>query len=56
MPRRVPSLDKLERITGFRPAIPLVEIVDQVIAHSQKRKEAGLMSAPDRVAASAASD
>ena len=56
MPRRVPSLDKLEKLTGFRPAIPLVEIVDRVIAHAQKRKEAGLMSAPDRVAASAASD
>jgi UDP-glucose 4-epimerase len=56
MPRRVPSLTKLEKLTGFRPAIPLVEIVDRVIAHSQKRKEAALMSAPDRVAASAASD
>jgi UDP-glucose 4-epimerase len=56
MPRRVPSLAKLEKLTGFRPAIPLVEIVDRVIAHSQKRKDAGLMSAPDRVAASAASD
>jgi UDP-glucose 4-epimerase len=56
MPRRVPSLAKLEKLTGFRPAIPLVEIVDRVIAHSQKRKEAGLMAAPDRVAASAASD
>ncbi|HWO37990.1 MAG TPA: hypothetical protein VNO32_55155, partial [Candidatus Acidoferrum sp.] len=56
MPRRVPSLTKLEKLTGFRPAIPLVEIVDRVIAHSQKRKEAGLMSAPERVAARAASD
>ena len=56
MPRRVPSLAKLEKLTGFRPAIPLVEIVDRVIAHSQKRKEAGLMPAADRVAASAASD
>jgi UDP-glucose 4-epimerase len=56
MPRRVPSLTKLEKLTGFRPAIPLVEIVDRVIAHSQKRQEAALMSAPDRVAASAASD
>ncbi len=56
MPRRVPSLNKLEKLTGFRPAIPLVEIVDRVIAHSQKRKEAGLMSAPERVAARAASD
>ena len=56
MPRRVPSLDKLEKLTGFRPAIPLVEIVDRVIAHSQKRKEAGLLSGPERVAARAASD
>jgi UDP-glucose 4-epimerase len=56
MPRRVPSLNKLEKLTGFRPAIPLVEIVDRVIAHSQKRREHGLMSAPDRVAARAASD
>jgi UDP-glucose 4-epimerase len=56
MPRRVPSLNKLEKLTGFRPAIPLVEIVDRVIAHSQKRKEAGLMSAPERVGARAASD
>jgi UDP-glucose 4-epimerase len=56
MPRRVPSLNKLEKLTGFRPAIPLVEIVDRVIAHSQKRKEGGLMSAPERVAARAASD
>jgi UDP-glucose 4-epimerase len=56
MPRRVPSLAKLEKLTGFRPAIPLVEIVDRVIAHSQQRKEAGLMPAADRVAASAASD
>jgi UDP-glucose 4-epimerase len=56
MPRRVPSLSKLEKLTGFRPAIPLVEIVDRVIAHSQKRQEAGLLSAPDRMAARAASD
>jgi UDP-glucose 4-epimerase len=56
MPRRIPSLDKLERITGFRPAIPLVEIVDRVIAHSQKRKDASLASVPDRVVARAASD
>lgn len=56
MPRRVPSLNKLEKLTGFRPAIPLAEIVDRVIAHSQERKESGLMSAPDRVEARAASD
>jgi UDP-glucose 4-epimerase len=56
MPRRVPSLDKLERITGFRPAIPLVEIVDQVIVHCQRRKNASLASVPDQVVARAASD
>jgi len=56
MPRRVPSLDKLEQLTGFRPAIPLVEIVDRVIAHSQKRQDASLLSVPDRVVARAASD
>jgi len=39
MPRRVPSLEKLERLTGFRPAIPLTDIVDRVIDHFQKKKE-----------------
>jgi UDP-glucose 4-epimerase len=56
MPRRVPSLDKLELLTGFRPAIPLVEIVDRVITHCQQRKDASLASVPDRVVARAASD
>jgi UDP-glucose 4-epimerase len=56
MPRRVPSLDKLERITGFRPAIPLVEIVDRVIAHCQRRKHASPASVPDQAVARAASD
>ena len=56
MPRRVPSLEKLEQLTGFRPGIPLVEIVDRVIAHCQKRKDASLASVPHRVAAQTASD
>jgi UDP-glucose 4-epimerase len=56
MPRRVPSLEKLEQLTGFRPAIPLVEIVDRVIVHCRKRKEASLAPAPDGLAAQAASD
>ena len=30
MPRRVPSLEKLERLTAFRPAIQLLEIIDRV--------------------------
>jgi UDP-glucose 4-epimerase len=56
MPRRVPSLEKLESLTGFRPATPLVEIVDRVIAHCKKRTDARLASVPDRLAAQAASD
>src|SRR5580698_5763502 len=40
MPRRVPALGKLERLTGFRPTTPLVEIVDRVIAHFQEKKNA----------------
>lgn len=31
MPRRVPCVDKLGLLTGFRPSIPLSEIVDHVI-------------------------
>jgi UDP-glucose 4-epimerase len=56
MPRRVPSLEKLESLTGFRPATPLVEIVDRVIAHCKKRTDATHASVPDRLAAQAASD
>src|SRR5271154_471028 len=33
MQRRVPALEKLQRLTGFRPATPLTEIVDRVVAH-----------------------
>ena len=42
MPRRVPSLEKLEQLTGFRPATPLAEIVDCVAAHFQRNVEAAL--------------
>jgi UDP-glucose 4-epimerase len=56
MPRRVPALEKLEQLTGFRPATPLVEIVDRVIAHCRTRQAASLASAPDRLAAGTASD
>ena len=53
MPRRVPSLEKLERLTGFRPATPLSEIVDRVVAHFQKKAEpASAVSAMSAVAAS----
>jgi UDP-glucose 4-epimerase len=56
MPRRVPSLEKLEQLTGFRPATPLVEVVDRVIAHCRTRQAASLASAPDRLAARTAFD
>ncbi len=56
MPRRVPSLEKLEKLTGFRPGIPLVEIVDRVIAYHQEEKDKTVVSPASRVAAQAASD
>jgi len=57
MQRRIPSLEKLESLTGFRPATALVEIVDRVIAHCRKRNAARLIPAKDELAAAqAASD
>src|SRR5271156_6552154 len=41
MPRRVPALEKLEKLTSFRPSIPLNDIVDGVIAYFRDRQEAG---------------
>ncbi|MFZ0415526.1 MAG: GDP-mannose 4,6-dehydratase [Candidatus Acidiferrales bacterium] len=38
MLRRVPSLEKLERITGFRPRTSLNAIVDRVIAHFREKE------------------
>ena len=43
MPRRVPALGKLEGLTGFRPAIPLDEIVDRVVAYYRQKQEAGMV-------------
>jgi UDP-glucose 4-epimerase len=45
MMRRVPCVDKLHAITGFRPQTPLDEIIDRVAAHMREKK-----SAPARVA------
>jgi len=42
--RRVPSLEKLEDLTGFRPRKTLPEIIDRVIAHFGKKRE--LVGAP----------
>ena len=39
MQRRVPALEKLERLTGFRPTTKLTEIVDRVVAHFMGRKD-----------------
>ena len=44
MVRRVPSLEKLERLTGFRPGTPLTAIVDDVIADACQRRKS--LSAP----------
>ena len=40
MMRRVPCVDKLHAITGFRPQTPLDEIIDRVASH-MKEKQAG---------------
>lgn len=38
MPRRVPALGKLQKLTGFLPAIPLNDVVDGVINYFQSKK------------------
>jgi UDP-glucose 4-epimerase len=38
MLRRVPSLEKLKRLTGFSPRTPLPEIVDRVISHFEEKR------------------
>src|SRR5579863_133617 len=38
MLRRVPCLDKLERLTGFRPKTALPEIIDRVVAYCGRKK------------------
>jgi UDP-glucose 4-epimerase len=48
MMRRVPCVDKLHSLTGFRPATPLTEIIDRVTAYFRTQTE--LRSRP-RVAA-----
>ncbi|HWB31157.1 MAG TPA: NAD-dependent epimerase/dehydratase family protein [Vicinamibacterales bacterium] len=35
MPRRVPSLDKIQRAVGYRPTVGLDEILTRVIAHER---------------------
>ena len=39
MMRRVPNVDKLQALTGFRPQTPLTEIIDRVTAYFQSKSE-----------------
>jgi nucleoside-diphosphate-sugar epimerase len=39
MMRRVPSVEKLQSLTGFRPQTPLTEIIDRVAAYFQQQRE-----------------
>lgn len=55
MIRRVPALEKLQKLTGFRPRTPLTEIVDRVVAHFQKRPEVGAAPADGRISSATAS-
>jgi UDP-glucose 4-epimerase len=46
MMRRVPSVDKLHAITGFRPGTTLDEIIDRVAAFFRDRAAGGNTAAP----------
>jgi nucleoside-diphosphate-sugar epimerase len=37
--RRVPNVDKLHRLTGFRPQTPLNEIVDRVTTFFREKNQ-----------------
>ena len=50
MPRRVPCLDKLVKLTGFRPATPLTKIIDRVIEHEDGEAHGGKSDAHRRSA------
>ncbi|HJZ62787.1 MAG TPA: GDP-mannose 4,6-dehydratase [Candidatus Acidoferrum sp.] len=39
MMRRVPCVDKLELLTGFRPQTPLNEIIDRVMSYMKEKQE-----------------
>jgi UDP-glucose 4-epimerase len=54
MPRRVPALEKLQRITGFRPTTPLTEIVDRVVDYFQRRNERDFSGAGEVVGSAGA--
>jgi len=54
MMRRVPSIDKLRRLTGYRPQITLNEIIDRVTAYFQQKSEAAPAPAQRAVTSSVA--
>jgi len=41
MLRRVPDLSKLERVTGFRPRIPLARMIEGVVEDRRARLASG---------------
>ena len=47
--RRVPSLDKLRQLTGFRPTVKMPEVIDRVAAYQSRKRE--FVGAPLREAA-----
>lgn len=51
MQRRVPSVEKLERLTGFRPATALEEIIDRVVDYFRGQHEGEILGASDAVRA-----
>jgi UDP-glucose 4-epimerase len=54
MPRRVPSLEKLEHLTNFRPTTRLSRIVDRVIAHFKQKAVVEPLRAASEISAVAA--
>ncbi|HVB86052.1 MAG TPA: GDP-mannose 4,6-dehydratase [Candidatus Dormibacteraeota bacterium] len=56
MQRRVPALEKLQKLTGFRPATPLTEIVDRVVAYFHSRLPAQPIPVADALSAIAAAE
>jgi len=45
MMRRVPNVEKLQRLTGFRPQIKLADIIDRVSSHLREKETAERPSA-----------
>jgi UDP-glucose 4-epimerase len=54
MARRVPCLEKLQSLTGFRPSIPLQEIVDRVMEYFQSKGNANYAPQADRASSAVA--